>query len=726
MYRKFADFAIRMWRATPLAPEHRFVVKNLLFTALPFVFRRTQTYHDWKTYKDDCLALDLDAKRRSLISESLEEPTLAQALSVEHTEPYREHVPLFRGQPLKDKPARLVCFYLPQFHPIPENDEWWGKGFTDWDNVRTAQPQFVGHYQPHLPGELGYYNLLDPAVQRRQVELATLYGIEGFCFYFYWFGGKRLLEAPLLNYLKDPSLSLPFCLCWANENWSRRWDGLDNDLLIQQHHSKRDDLAFIQYVSRYMRDPRYIRIDGKPLLLVYRPRLLPDARKTARAWRKWCRSHGIGEIYLAYTQSFERVDPAFYDFDAAVEFPPINSALLPVGGSVTPLRETFSSHPFDWRILVARSRAYKKPSYRLFRGVNPGWDNTARRKKGGSVLINSSPRGYQEWLINAVADTYRRFEAADERLIFVNAWNEWAEGAHLEPDMKYGYAYLEASRMALARYNAMLAAAPTRRPAELAVVVHAFYVDTLDEILEFLGRIESAKLSLFVTCPLDREADVLARLQASGLAFQLKSLANRGRDVLPFLKTMPQVIEAGHEFIVKVHTKRSTHHHDGTAWRRDLLQKLLTDQAIDGAFEHFAQYPDTGLLGPHGHVVPMSNHWNLNAVRIQDLAARLGLDRALVHSLPFVAGTMFFARTRAFVPLLNLALSEEDFEEESGQVDGTMAHALERAMSISARAACLLTREERSADPTEPSGKFVQEMPLTDDEAQTPAASRIS
>ncbi|WP_232607067.1 glycosyltransferase WbsX family protein, partial [Photobacterium phosphoreum] len=306
-------------------------------------------------------------------------------------------------------------------------------------------------YQPHKPGELGYYDLLDVETQRRQIELAKLYGIEGFCFYFYWFGGKRLLETPIKNYLDDKSLDLPFCLCWANENWSRRWDGLDHEILIAQQHSAADDIAFIQHISDYLLDSRYIRIDGKPLLLVYRPSLLPSAKESSRRWRKWCRENGVGEIYIAYTQSFEIVDPADYGFDAAVEFPPNNSAPLNITDKVKPLTEEFGCTIYDWRNFVKRSENYKKSNYTLFRSVCPAWDNTARRKNRSTVFLNSHPRFYQQWLENAINDTKQRHENPDNRLVFVNAWNEWAEGAHLEPDTQYGYAYLQATRDALKR-----------------------------------------------------------------------------------------------------------------------------------------------------------------------------------------------------------------------------------------------------------------------------------
>ena len=430
-----SNFSRQIWLKFPASTNHKQLFKHQLFSHLPIVFKWSQAYRSWYAMS-----------RASTATYGL---SAYQASQHEFKQSVNDYVPLLYALPPKDVPVRLIAFYLPQFHAIAENNKWWGEDFTEWTNVKPAQPQFEGHYQPHVPNELGYYNLLDSSTQLRQIELAKLHGVGGFCFYTYWFAGKLLLEKPIENYLNDSALDFPFCLCWANENWSRRWDGLDNDILMAQKHSPDDDLAFIEHVSQYMKDARYIRIDGKPLLLVYRPSLLPSAKETAKRWRDWCLNNGIGEIYLAYTQSFETVDPIKYGFDAAIEFPPNNSAPPNITNTVKPLSTNFSGTVYDWNVFVERSRGYSKPAYKLFRSVCPAWDNTARRKTGGTVFLNSTPQKYQEWLTNAVVETCTRIANLDERLIFVNAWNEWAEGAHLEPDQHYGYAYLDATRKAL-------------------------------------------------------------------------------------------------------------------------------------------------------------------------------------------------------------------------------------------------------------------------------------
>ena len=361
-----------------------------------------------------------------------------------------QYVPrLAPDAPPFEKAARVIAFYLPQFHPIPENDAWWGKGFTEWTNVKPAKPQFEGHYQPHVPDDfLGYYDLRDTAVMRKQIELAKQYGLEGFCFYTYWFTGHRLLETPVDNYLADASLDLPFCICWANENWSRRWDGLDHDLLMEQHYSPEDDLAFIAHMSKYLRDPRYIRVEGKPLLVVYRPNLFPSMKETAERWRDWCRKNGLGEVYIAYVQSFEKRDPADYGLDAAIEFPPNNSAPPDITEKAPSLSSAYSGKVYDWRIFLKRTENYEAPTYPLFRGACPSWDNTARKKERGTVFAHSSPKLFERWLVSTFDETKHRSTTFDQRLVFINAWNEWAEGAHLEPDQRHGYAWLQAVKNA--------------------------------------------------------------------------------------------------------------------------------------------------------------------------------------------------------------------------------------------------------------------------------------
>lgn len=343
---------------------------------------------------------------------------------------------------------RVIAFYLPQFHPIPENDAWWGKGFTEWTNVTKAVPQFEGHYQPRLPEALGFYDLRLKEVQKAQIELAKKYGVYGFCYHHYWFAGKRLLERPLQQMLEDPSLDFPFCICWANENWTRRWDGCEEEVLLGQDHSVEDDLAFIAELEPALRDPRYIHVDGRPLLIVYRPQLFPDPAATAQHWRDYLLNRGMPDPYLVNVWSFpEAVDPRSIGFDAAVEFPPHQYPCAEVGGTLRRLNEAFDGRVCDYNACVehAERTRYQRRPFDLFPGVMTAWDNTPRRLEHGTVYANASPDAYKRWMATA-ADRALDFEHTDMRMVFVNAWNEWAEGTYLEPDRRYGYAYLQATR----------------------------------------------------------------------------------------------------------------------------------------------------------------------------------------------------------------------------------------------------------------------------------------
>lgn len=353
-------------------------------------------------------------------------------------------------------PVRAIAFYLPQFHPIPENDAWWGRGFTEWTNVVRARPRFAGHEQPQLPGELGFYDLRVPEVREEQARMARAAGIEGFCYHYYWFGGRRLLERPLDEVSRFGTPDFPFCVCWANENWTRRWDGGDNEVLIEQTHAAHYDEPLMQALFPLFDDKRYIRVDGRPLFVVYRATIVPDVAATTARWREICMANGFPNPYLVAAQSFGLDDPTPLGFDAAVEFPPHGIGDEDLMDDVEGLDPSFSGGVFDYRKFARRFATRPVSDFTRFRCVIPGWDNTARMKDGGAVLHGSGPAAYEWWLRFAVGSAQRELWG-DERLVFINAWNEWGEGCHLEPDDRHGDAFLRVTARVLAEAGARAA-----------------------------------------------------------------------------------------------------------------------------------------------------------------------------------------------------------------------------------------------------------------------------
>lgn len=579
----------------------------------------------------------------------------------------------YRKEPLPDPlPATLVAFYLPQFHTIPENDEWWGKGFTEWRNVTRALPQFEGHHQPKLPGDLGFYDLRNPEVMREQARLAREYGISAFCFYFYWFGGKTLLETPLRNWLNDKSIDLKFCLCWANEKWSRTWDGRGDQILINQTHGPEDDIAFIEHVAEYMRDSRYLRVDGKPILVIYRPGLLPDVKGTTERWRKWCHSAGIGDIHLIYVQSFEQPSPDTIGFDGAVEFPPNLCNAGSVASSQALINQDFEGEINDWRHVAKYFTENSRANYLLYKGVNPGWDNQARRPGHGRTLLYSSPRGYHDWLRHCICSD--GLTHAPSRPVFINAWNEWAEGAILEPDARLGYAFLHQTRKAINESSG--GQGPTKE-LRFCVMIHAWYIDVLDEILSQLMD-SGIKCRVLVTTTREHSAAVQKHLGTFPLECEVLEFENRGRDILPFLHACERLLEEQIDVVLKIHTKRSTHRTDGEKWRRDLIDTLLSADRSHLIMDAFRNDPSLGLVGPEGHILPASYYWGANEANVQRLLARMGLPRIQPEQDCFVSGSMFWVRLKALRPILDTHLEPSLFESEKGQIDGTLAHAIER------------------------------------------------
>jgi lipopolysaccharide biosynthesis protein len=354
---------------------------------------------------------------------------------------------------------RPLAFHLPQFHPTSENDTWWGKGFTEWTNVVKAKPRFKDHYQPHLPADLGFYDLRLIDVMEEQAALAKEHGIYGFIYYHYWFNGKQVLDLPVKNMIAHKKPDFPFMLCWANENWSRNWDGGFDKLLLGQNYSLEDDRLHMEYLcGNIFRDQRYIKIDNKPVFAVYRTELFPVPAETAALWNDICIKAGFNGIYLMKVESFfDRQPPADIGFDAAIEFQP-EWMHLPSVKSPSFIEKVFnklkiSQSPkyhnkiFDYSSLVKNALQKKPAAYKRYPGLTPMWDNTARRNGGAHIFNNSTPKLYGEWLKHIVNE-FEPF-SADENFIFVNAWNEWAEGNHLEPCRKWGRQYLEITKKIL-------------------------------------------------------------------------------------------------------------------------------------------------------------------------------------------------------------------------------------------------------------------------------------
>jgi ADP-heptose:LPS heptosyltransferase len=346
---------------------------------------------------------------------------------------------------------RVIAFYLPQYHPIPENDANWGKGFTEWRNVGKARPFFDGQYQPRLPGELGYYDLRLPEIMDQQAALAAEYGIFGFCYYFYWFQGKRLLHLPIDNMLRRRKPDFPFCFCWANENWTRRWDGMEKEIIVAQKHTHEDDVNLIRHLIPAFEDPRYIRVNGKPLLLVYRTELFPNPLETAETWRTEALKAGIGDLYLVRCEGFDPfTNPEDIGFNASYEVPTfiLPDELLYDDVQNLNVAPDFKGRIFDYEKIVRFYSERPEAPYRRYKDVMLAWDNTPRHGNNAVIFHGVTPEKYGEWLRNCLQHSMKKFRG-EERLVFINAWNEWAEGSYLEPDLRYGRGFLEATKVAI-------------------------------------------------------------------------------------------------------------------------------------------------------------------------------------------------------------------------------------------------------------------------------------
>lgn len=350
------------------------------------------------------------------------------------------------------KAARVIAFYLPQFHPTPENDEWWGKGFTEWTNVASARALFKGHEQPVIPADLGFYDLRLPETRLAQAEMAASYGVEGFCYWHYWFGGRRMLERPFNEVLSSGQPDFPFCVGWANHSWNGIWkDEPHRKLIDQTYPGDEDDRAHFEYLLKAFSDERYITVDGKPLLVIFKPTDMPDPKRRFDLWRELALQAGLKGLHIVGINMLDFKSAEVLGLDA------VTLSTLAVTNTANPVVNELTKN--FWRIkrklalggprIVEYSEAIKllvpdlnQLDCEAYPCVYPNWDNTPRKGRKGLVLANSTPALFEKHVKEAVTALGDR--ADEHKLVFLKSWNEWAEGNHLEPDSKWGMQYLQA------------------------------------------------------------------------------------------------------------------------------------------------------------------------------------------------------------------------------------------------------------------------------------------
>ena len=598
--------------------------------------------------------------------------------------------------------VKALAFFLPQFHAIPENDEWWGKGFTEWVNTEKAEPRFRIHYQPRRPHKnIGFYDLSKIETLKKQAELAKRHGIYGFCFYHYWFSGKRLLEKPVDMLLEHPEIEMPFCLCWANENWTRTWSGNQKDVMMAQEYSEADRKKFIDDMQKYISDSRYIRINGKPVIVVYNAGEIPERVETFHAWRRRAKEIGIGEILIwtCRTSNHTAEEMDILDVvDAEVEFPPHNLW----GYEETWIRDLDlsgkSANIYNYQKLVdiicrnlKEKKAEKIPVYRT---SMMGWDNACRRQAGWTTYYAYSPKSFYDWNAALVSDARNKFKE-EERFIFVNAWNEWAEGTYLEPDEKYGYVNINTfskavfdlpykERILLTSQVEIDELSSLKEDTQIAVQCHIYYMDTVESIIKSLKTIPYRFDCYVTTDSIEKKQKLEEIFVAEGIQkVQVDIYPNQGRDVAPFLLQMKTCYKK-YKYICHIHSKKTSTSGYGDFWRDYLYKHLFgSERNIQAIFNLFEKDKTIGLIYPDTYPILMNQEeWGGNRPGCETLMKQLGIEAELSHEIRFPVGNMFWMRSEAVEKVLGYDWKMEEFPEEQGQVNLTLGHQIERIWKL--------------------------------------------
>ena len=599
----------------------------------------------------------------------------------------------FTGMKSDIKPLAL---YLPQFHTFPENDEWWGKGFTEWTNVRKAQPLFPGHNEPRVPHDsIGYYDLSKIETLKKQVALAKQHGIYGFAIYYYWFSGKKLMEKPIDMLLEHKEIDFPFMLIWANENWTRTWNGANNNILIKQEYSKEDPKKFILDLKKYLLDSRYIKIDGKPVVGLYEASIIPDLEEHLNQWRTTARECGIGEIFILVCATRGRASKFGYShlIDGEYEFPPRDKNF---GNRFSHKNGGIS---YSYENLIDGSRNCEQSDLPFFRGSMLEWDNSARRQKNYSRWAGFSVEKF--YLYNRINVLWsRKYLPEDKRFIFINAWNEWGEGTYLEPDKKNGFAPINAvsrsifdipfpSEKGEITYTNVGITDDRNWDAEFAsetkicVQAHVFWADLISEITDKTNEIPY-KFDLFITTTTEDKADLIKnylKLYSKANAFFVSVVENKGRDVIPFISQLKPVIGT-YKYFCHIHTKKSVQNGEGgIIWREYLFENLLgNSQIIKEILHNFEKNQKLGVVFPQNiDFIKKNVEWGGDYEICEKLMSRMQSDYKINREkLMFPAGNMFWGRTDALRQMFEIDIPETEIPEEKGQLDGTIMHGIER------------------------------------------------
>ena len=577
---------------------------------------------------------------------------------------------------------KALALYLPQFHKIDENDKWWGKGFTEWTNVKKAHPLFHNHHQPRIPGDkfgyLEYYDLTDINTIKKQIHLAKSHGIYGFAIYYYWFSGKILLEKPINILLNNKDIKFPFLLIWANENWTRKWDGREKEILIKQEYKEGDPELFIEDIKKYLVDTRYIKINKKPALGIYEPSKIPKLKETIMILRGKSREINIGELFILVCLNENKIENIknLNLFDAAYEFPPKNSN----GHYIIKFKNT----------LIYSEIIYKNlnftftENFPVYRGSMLEWDNTARVNQGCIFDYYSPEQFYMNNKI--IIEFTKKYYKKENRYIFINAWNEWAEGSYLEPDKKYGYASINSLSKALFNlpyinkynYDKLLDSS------NIAIHVHIYYEDLIKQIINKINNIP-VNYDLYISvCSIKAKIKIEKYINKHSNASkkEIKLFPNKGRDILPLLIQLKDVIK-NYKYFCHIHTKKSFHLNFGDNWRNYLYNNLLGNNAIiSEILTEFENNEKLGMIFPIPYYKTLAEFgkslYDSNIKYMNFIIKKINPKAIILPNyFDFPEGNMFWAKVNAVHQIFDINI-EKKVHKEKGQLDSTLIHAIER------------------------------------------------